>query len=115
LQLPHPGIRQADPDETAEQAGDPVGGGILGLDPLQLVGQGTFGQRPEDLHQELLASADPPVQGSPVDTKFTGQAAHVHPLPVQEAPLGQRERVHGGSPASRGACLQLPLQHRLVH
>ena len=40
LQLPQSRIRQADFDETAEQPGDPVAGGILGLDPLQLVGLG---------------------------------------------------------------------------
>ena len=79
-------------------------------DPLRAVGvdagagrvERALGERPDHLHEEPVAGADPAVERDPVDAELVRERAHVEPLGRQEAAPGQRERVGGRGPRGDG-------------
>ncbi len=71
---------------------------------------GGVDQRPEDLGEQLLAGADPAVEGGPVNAEFPGQGLHVDAVTGEKGPAGLAEGVERGR-ARRGP-RELPLQRR---
>jgi hypothetical protein len=120
-----PGVAEDVGDEGTEDVGGTADAsrGLTGIllarfsharvflaEPPQLL----VGERPEDAHQQLLASPDPAVERHPVDRQFQGQCAHVDTLALEEQAPGTSERLVGARPPPSGGQKRLAIEHGAV-
>ena len=100
-----PGVGDHGVEEARDDLDDPLraGRGHLGLDVVERAAA----ERPDHLHQQLLARADPAVERHAAHAELLGEAAHVDPLAREEALAGAQERVERGRPAWRNISLIL--------
>src|SRR5207302_2356605 len=82
--------------EASDNPRDPVATGPWG--GLHDVLQGWLAQRPQDLGEELVAVADPAVEGGSVDPDLVSKELHVDSLAGEEPSTGAFEGVSGAGP-----------------